>query len=481
MAAAAAPDPYDVLKYWSQAAPYTHLGRLEARARLLGLDPAPAATARVLELGCGDGTNLLAMRLAWPEAQLVGLDAAAAPIARGRARSRALDLPVELLRGRVETLTTEGEWDYIIAHGLLSWVPRSVQTAILRLIGDKLAPGGVAYLSYNALPGWSTAQALRELLLPALAGEPDPLARARSARALMDWAADAVPAESPWGAALRAEADKHKQYPDWLIAHDLLAPVATPLYFRELVELAAANGLTPLTEAELHLSLLGVFPPDVVGVLQQLGDQLLVESAMDVLRRRRFRRTLLVRSNAQPTRQPDPALAHDLWFAADHSPQVPGAVPSVVPSPVGEVTVENPLVAAALDVLEERRPRALSFAELHQAASQRAPGTELELARSLLDLGMYGVVDLLTGPLPVSTDTSAPQTSPLAHAQLADGQEGLTTLAHQVVYPSEEDRALLLLLDGRPRAEVAAELAVDEAALVPRLQALAREGWLWGG
>ena len=98
---------------------------------LLGIDVAPVATCRVLELACGDGANLVPIAATLPAATFVGFDFAARPIARaqrmigelGLANVRALGLDLR------DVPRDFGTFDYIIAHGLYSWVrPTSVRT-----------------------------------------------------------------------------------------------------------------------------------------------------------------------------------------------------------------------------------------------------------------------------------------------------------------------------------------------------------------
>src|SRR5687767_7933784 len=75
---------YDEFPYPSRAQVATHPDRLATIAALLGVRTAPIKRCRVLELGCGDGTNLLAMACGLPESEFLGVDAAANPIAQGQ-------------------------------------------------------------------------------------------------------------------------------------------------------------------------------------------------------------------------------------------------------------------------------------------------------------------------------------------------------------------------------------------------------------
>src|SRR5260221_4442716 len=78
------PTSYDSVIYPSSTHPQTHPDRLAVIGSLFGLEPAPVNRCRVLELGCGNGTNLVPMAWGLPQSEFVGIDLAALPIARGQ-------------------------------------------------------------------------------------------------------------------------------------------------------------------------------------------------------------------------------------------------------------------------------------------------------------------------------------------------------------------------------------------------------------
>ena len=164
----------------------THPDRLATLATLFGLRPAPPARCRVLELGCGVGGNLLPMAAALPDARFVGVDNAEVPIARARALAARLRLEnVSFHRMGLEDYEPpEGAFDYVIAHGVYSWVPEPVREALLALCARALSRDGVAYISYNALPGGHLRQMLRAALAVHLGESETPGARIASAREL---------------------------------------------------------------------------------------------------------------------------------------------------------------------------------------------------------------------------------------------------------------------------------------------------------
>jgi SAM-dependent methyltransferase len=160
-------DSYDQVPYRSVAHPQTHPDRLATHARLFGLDPAPLADCRVLDVGCGDGANLLAMAAMFPESTFVGIDSAAVPIAEGHERAEDWGLAnIDLRALDLMNLPDDfGSFDYIVVHGVYSWVPDAVRDGLMALVAEHLAPHGVAFVSYNALPGGHLRRLTREMML----------------------------------------------------------------------------------------------------------------------------------------------------------------------------------------------------------------------------------------------------------------------------------------------------------------------------
>ena len=121
-----------------------HPDRLATIGMLLGLDIAPIATCRVLEFACGDGANLVPIASTLPNATFVGFDFAAGAISRAQRMARDLGLTnIHLLQLDLRDLPDDlGSFDYIIAHGLYSWIPAEVRAHVMPLIARHLAPNG---------------------------------------------------------------------------------------------------------------------------------------------------------------------------------------------------------------------------------------------------------------------------------------------------------------------------------------------------
>src|SRR5438034_569650 len=157
---------YDQIPYPSRAFPATHPDRLYTVARLSGMNPTPVERCRVLEIGCAAGGNLMPMAETLPQSTFVGLDFSTRQIATGNEIVSALGLKnIQLLHKDIMDVGPElGSFDYIIAHGVYSWVPERVRDRLLDICDKRLVPNGVAYISYNVYPGWALRRSIRDLM-----------------------------------------------------------------------------------------------------------------------------------------------------------------------------------------------------------------------------------------------------------------------------------------------------------------------------
>ncbi len=320
MTASAERNRYDEIPYPSFALPQTHPDRLATLATLLGMRPAPIDRCRVLELGCGDGANLIPMALTLPGSTFVGIDLAARPIAKGVATAAALGLRNIALHQRdiLEISEEIGAFDYIIAHGLYSWVPPPVQEKILAICSAHLCADGVAYISYNTYPGGRLREITRELMVHYTRGVTDPRTKIARAREIVRTVADAEEGDDIYALTLRAQHERIAGLSDASLFHDDLADVNAPLYFHQFARHAADHGLRYLAEADFfdmhpyeHL------PPATEGSDETGEDgRIAREQSLDFLHGRAFRQTLLCHRDAPIEATPDPALVMQLFVAS---------------------------------------------------------------------------------------------------------------------------------------------------------------------
>ncbi|HEX6862275.1 MAG TPA: class I SAM-dependent methyltransferase, partial [Thermoanaerobaculia bacterium] len=210
-------EAYDRVPYPSASQHRTHPDHLAALAILHGLEPAPPDCCRVLELGCADGGNLVPMAVEMPESRFVGIDLSPRQIETGRAFVAELGLKNLELQARsiLDLDAALGEFDYIVCHGVFSWVARPVQEKILAICRENLAPHGVAYVSYNTYPGWRLRGMVRDMVLFHTRGLDDPEERAARAFELVRFLAEAAGEEQDAHAVfLRTVRDHFEEYKD---------------------------------------------------------------------------------------------------------------------------------------------------------------------------------------------------------------------------------------------------------------------------
>src|SRR5262249_29794315 len=157
----------DEVPYESHPFAQTHPDRLCAVATILGTRPPPVGRGRVLEIGCASGGNLIPMAVALPEGKFVGVDLSGVEVSQGQKVIQTLKLPnIELRQQNILDVAPEdGRFDYIICHGIFSWVTRPVQDKILQICRQNLVPNGVAYVSYNTYPGWHMRGMIRDMMV----------------------------------------------------------------------------------------------------------------------------------------------------------------------------------------------------------------------------------------------------------------------------------------------------------------------------
>ena len=447
---------------------------------LFGLDPVPAAQCRVLELGCGDAVNLLSMAQTLPRASFVGIDASAAAIDRGSGLARAAGLAnVELRVAQLEALPGDlGDFDYIVSHGVYSWVSPQARAGLLACCSERLTSDGIAYVSYNAYPGCHLRDMTREILQYHLRGVEDPDTQLEQAQRLMQTIV-AIDDPSLYARALREQMERMLGYSDALLLHDDLAEISTPFYFHEFVEHAAAHGLQFLSEADLFESRMDGVPATAAGLFETVSDDPLArEQYMDFFKNRTFRRTLLCRAQLQVRRSI--ADVHLERFAISSSAQPvseDGEAPRETFATLEghSVTTSEPLVLAALHALAAAWPAALGFAELlaRSIVDAETPpkGAAARLRAVLLESYAARVVQLQSVAPPVSaTAGERPTASPLARAQCAAGLPVVSSLLHaNARLEGELEPVLLPLLDGtRDRRTLNAELSARGGSQVGR-------------
>lgn len=470
-----AEDTYDSIPYPTFPRLATHPDRMAAVALLFGLEPAPIDRCRVLEIGCGNAGNLLPMAYALPHSRFLGIDLAETPVGVANADIRALGLAnIEVAVRDLRHLGPEaGEFDYIIAHGVYSWVPEDVRDALLALCRQLLTPSGVALISYNLYPGRHIRHMLREMLLHHTRGDA-PQQRVDRSRAFLEWLSKSSQAPATFRKLVEEDAATLLAYTDGGLAHDDLSPVNYPLYFHEFAAHAASHGLQYLGDSTVDR----MFDPR--GLLKGLPDgRLEREQYTDYLYLRSFRHTMLCRQEVTLRPSPRAETMDRLSFSAPFQ-MVEGHIEGGHGVRIG---AKQPSVEAVARALGARYPLPVAFQDLLPNVSSVE-----ELRQMLLVLVSVGFADCHSYRFPCQDSVSErPRASALARHQ-AQSSLQIANLVHTLVDLDEFGRRLLLLLDGtRDRAALARDLAAGEnpstpeniAELLPqRLQTIAALGLL---
>lgn len=454
------PDSYDEIPYDSKPFRATAPDNLAAVATLHGLDPPAVQTCRVLELGCAMGGNLLPLAAAFPEARFVGVDLSAGQIDVGQATIAATGLTnVELLAASILDLGQDlGPFDYVISHGVYSWVPPEVQQKIFELCRTLLVPQGVACISYNTYPGWHFRGIVRDLARYHTRRIEEPRRRLDEARAFLDFFARALPDPStPFAQMIEGEIDILREGRDTYVFHEHLETFNEPVYFHQFAARAAEHRLRYIAEARFD-ERLDDLPEEVRATLAQLsGDVIELEQYVDFLMRRTFRETVLAHS-AAPVRHPaDVERCQRLHFSGlvrMPGDEIDAASPEVAEFVLAEgvtLTTNDPLAKGVLSVLAASAPGSLPFDELRSRVAQRIGEVEHLSARMgelLLRCVRAKAVMIHGAALPCARVAGAkPLATPLARHQAATG-ERIVTLHHLAADLSPIEQTLLALLDG---------------------------------
>ncbi|SFO75708.1 regulatory domain of a methyltransferase-containing protein [Variovorax sp. OK605] len=474
---------YDEVPYESHPFPQSAMEHLEALAYLFGLDAPDPSKARVLELGCAAGGNLIPFAARHPEARAVGVDLSPVQVAQGVAAIERAGLSnIELKVFDISQIDASfGQFDYIVCHGVYSWVPGPVQEAILRICAQNLAHNGVAYVSYNVYPGWKAREIVRDAMI--LRGGPrdTPEEKLSYARGMLEFLEQSARADSVLKKTLDETMPIVRSANSAYLLHEFLEPCNAPCYFKEFVARADAQGLAYLCDAEPSTMFVQNYGEKVHGPLLREcgGSQILMEQYLDFLVNRTFRQTVLVKqANAAGIRyRLDPARIRELEFAGLFSAEGGGALTlDAREQPCHairglKVTLRLPVHKAVAGLLEANYPASMSPRALIEGASkltdQPSAAVEPVVMAMLEELLILGALRIRRTPVPaVAAVSEQPRALPAVRSSSAlragaghsAGEAfSICNQWHESVVLSLLERSLLPLLDGTHSHEALAE------------------------
>jgi methyltransferase-like protein/2-polyprenyl-3-methyl-5-hydroxy-6-metoxy-1,4-benzoquinol methylase len=483
---------YDLVPYDSHPFPQSAVEHLEAVAFLFGLETPPLAQARVLELGCAAGANLIPFAARYPGGKAVGVDLSSVQITEGAAAIDRSELSNVNLRtfNIAEIDASFGKFDYIICHGVYSWVPEEVQDAILRVCSENLSPTGVAYISYNVYPGWKAREIVRDAMI--LRGGPrdTPQEKLSYARGMIEFLEQSARSGSVLQKTVEEVMPILRGTNDYYLLHEFLEPCNSPCYFKEFVRRASVHGLSYLAESEPSTMFVQNYSENVRAPLLRecAGSQIMMEQYLDFIVNRMFRQTLLVKKEqaSSISYQLDQKRLRSFEFAGvfnalDGSPisleagdQPCRAIRNVT------ITLRLPAQKVVAQILDAQYPATVSVEALIdgvvERTSQVRSDVDAVVMTMLEELLIVGAVRIRRSAPDVARQVSA-KPKALGNVRTATGIDlaagasvSVCNQWHESIALSPLERSILPMLDGqKTHKQLAAHLAAE--ARLGRLRA----------
>lgn len=299
-------DSYDSFLYVSKPFSTTNINNLQAKAKMYGLTPAPIKGARVLELGASCGGNLIPQALYYPEATFTGIDLSGVQVQHGNEIIKSIGLTnVTLLEKDILDIDESfGTFDYIIVHGIWSWVPDIVKDKILSICNVNLSDNGIAYVSYNTYPGWKRLEQLRDIMLYSekRAMDQNLLERTLYTKNVLKMVADTMNSDER----SRTQSDYkinniHRvlNSNDYYVAHEYLETFNDPVYVSEFIDRAQKQGCAYIGDEVLQRSFISCLADDVANNIRTLsnGNYIDKEQFYDYVYDTQFRMSLLTKKS----------------------------------------------------------------------------------------------------------------------------------------------------------------------------------------
>lgn len=478
MTASSGPTLYDEIRYPARSFEYTHPNRLATIAALYAMRPAPITNCRVLELGCGVGGNIIPMAYQNPGSAFVGIDLSAEAIAVGQARIAALALKnISLHHLDILDVGSQfGRFDYIIAHGVYSWVPEPVRQKIFTIARQLLNPHGVSYISYNAHPYSRMRDMVRDMMLFHTRHLTDPKEKIGQARAITKFITESTPEDTAYGKVMRYQRERIDKIYNEVLFHDDLNDSAEAFLLYRFVEEANRHGLQYLGDVDFVRQDMTNYSDEARSTLQSFPPEMLMvrDQYQDFIDGAGFRRTLLCHDDVKLTRQVTDNfvkrffLSAPLKAKADSSKADIGSERSKTDDNA-EIETSSPLQKAIFRSLGKAWPHSLTFDELAtrvfdpreaEAKVEQSPSAMADFCALLAATVRRGdIIFRFHRPDIVTTLSERPEVSPVARLQAGAG-EMVTNLRHSAVaVDNAMSQQFLTKVDGtRTLGELQAEV-----------------------
>ncbi len=452
---------YDNVPYESYCYPVTHPERLYTVAKLFGLNPPDFRKARVLELGCAAGGNLIPMAVMYPEGEYTGIDLSGEQIGRAIHQKDKMKLSnIQFHCMDIMDITKKfGAYDYIVVHGILSWVPQDVANKILDVCRDNLTENGLAVVSYNTLPGWNFVKSLREMMLYHCSRFSDPKAVVNQARLFLDFLSENTGSNTVYKQFIDSERGMLSKVNDTYLFHDHLEAHNRQYYFHEIIKMTGERGLGYVGDASLTSMFIGNMPKGAMEKLKDVSDIVQQEQYMDFITNRRFRTTILCHASQKPNRSLPGSRIFDFYLSGSFKPAEDGAE---LEERMNFVTKQgnrgfqtHSKVTGALMLATSDMPARYRMADLVAAASKKYGLDEDEVRKAAegsgLPLVMSGLLGIHSGDALHAVNVSKkPKAFEVARYQASlPGTTKLTNAAGDTIQTDVFNNHIIRYLDGK--------------------------------
>lgn len=439
--------------------------------RLFGVKTPSIESAKILELGCSEGHNLLPHAANFPHSTFVGVDLSSVHINAANNHVKNMGLSnVTFHNCSITDINKDwGQFDYIIAHGVISWVPNFVREKIFSVCSKNLSENGIAYISYNVLPGWNIIRGIRNMMIYATANLLDPAQKVSKARKLLNVIADSLQGSNNFYAqTLQKEAIKISKHEDYYIRHEYLEEENKQYYFHEFLAEVEKHKLQYLSDCSLSSIYPNKFLRRIDEVLEKIEEVAQVEQYMDFLTNRRFRSSLLVHSKIGVNRKISSEIIKNFTITTSIIPEYPLAKVNLhntqenlkffynTVRKSNFVFSNSPVLKSVLYVLSENICNPLTFSELVNFAAdklkvQSCTINESELSDSLLNLLLKGFINLSLFPgKKHKVCLDKPKLMPYAYYQVTKmSNPWITNSMHKKVNIDNFDQIALRYMNGK--------------------------------
>lgn len=459
-------EAYNEVPYPGGAFRNTHPSHLGMVAHLLNLHPPTPKNCRVLELGCSMGSNLIPMAAGLPDSEFVGIDFSERQI--GMAQKVVDEMQLSNIRFETKSILDVedefGTFDYIICHGVYSWVASDVQDKILQIGNQNLSENGVMLVSYNTYPGWHFRRVVREMMRYHVEHIADPAQKVVQARNLLKFLQDHSKSKfEAYATLLKEEAEMLSKSDNSYLFHEHLEEVNEPLYFHEFVRRVDQAGMRYLADAAIQTMVAQRFDDQAAEILRN-APLLRREQYMDFLRNRMFRNSLICHQGQSPDYQIDSSnllglhvgLLSGLKKVSEDGDNV------VWENPSGRMTTEFPLTSIFRNMND-------AFPRLTRVDDLLSEITDNQVRRSALEALLIGFV---RGMFVLSLDpedfvcevSETPRASAYARYQARNKAQKITNRLHSDCMLQPQQRFLIEHLDGSRTIDDVATLLHDECA-----------------